>query len=699
ADGTYGEPWIRRYKDIVGWWSHAHHNRAGGVRAATPTAWVPQSKPIWFTELGCPAVDKGANEPNVFPDPKSTESARPYFSSGAPDALGQRQFLRAHLGWWRPDAPGFVEAHNPASTVYAGRMLDADRIYLWTWDARPFPAFPNDVDVWADGANYAAGHWLTGRLGALATDELVKAVASDYGVTVAEVDAAQPLIFGIGIVGMVSSRDALQPVLDASLLTVADGPDGLRFTLSKPRLAPSIGSDRLVDAEGPLASRKRPDPAEAVGRIALGYSDRQRDYLNGTATAMRLAGGASSGQNSPLVLDLSGARSAAERMLSVAGAARETLDVVLPPSLAALEVGDVVAIGGEGEGPFVITELRDSTYRKASLQTVPPESGIAIIGDRPLPVGGLATARAIPVVVAAHVPADPADPDDGSRLLLAGFASPWPGTISINLGASGAALASLTRSANLGELAAPLAPGPVALWDDVTELSVTLYNGHLASTDEASVLSGANRLAVETDGGEWEIIGFAEARLTAPATYVLTHLLRGQGGTGHAIGPAATGNRVLVLDQAVVVEIVTADWLGETVSLRAYAGRTDPTGTELDAAIDLPPDLPLAPVHLSACRNPVSGDIALAWVRCSRGNSDSWAVLGAPLDVSPEAYVVTILGTAPVRTISTSAPAVNYASADQIADFGSLPASFSFTIAQVSPVLGPGLTAQGVFNA
>ena len=39
--------------------------------AATPTAWVPQSKPIWFTEIGCPAVDQGANQPNVFLDPKS----------------------------------------------------------------------------------------------------------------------------------------------------------------------------------------------------------------------------------------------------------------------------------------------------------------------------------------------------------------------------------------------------------------------------------------------------------------------------------------------------------------------------------------------------------------------------------------------------------------------------------------------------
>ena len=43
----------------------------------TPTDWVPRSKPVGFIEYGCPAVDKGANQPNVFIDPKSSESFAP----------------------------------------------------------------------------------------------------------------------------------------------------------------------------------------------------------------------------------------------------------------------------------------------------------------------------------------------------------------------------------------------------------------------------------------------------------------------------------------------------------------------------------------------------------------------------------------------------------------------------------------------
>ncbi len=93
TDGAYGKPWIYRYKDIWGWWSNQHFDRPGGAESPLPTAWVPQSKPLWFTELGCPSVDKGSNQPNVFYDPKSSESALPYFSDGTSDYLIQRRYL------------------------------------------------------------------------------------------------------------------------------------------------------------------------------------------------------------------------------------------------------------------------------------------------------------------------------------------------------------------------------------------------------------------------------------------------------------------------------------------------------------------------------------------------------------------------------------------------------------------------------
>ena len=116
TDGL-GKPWVWRAKDIWNWWSNHHYDRPDGGESATATAFVPTAKPIVFTELGCPAIDKGANQPNVFYDPKSSESALPYFSGGGRDDLMQRRFLEAHAAFWAE------AANNPVSPLTGAARL------------------------------------------------------------------------------------------------------------------------------------------------------------------------------------------------------------------------------------------------------------------------------------------------------------------------------------------------------------------------------------------------------------------------------------------------------------------------------------------------------------------------------------------------------------------------------------------------
>ena len=133
TDDAYGEPWVWRVKDIRGWWENAHFDRLNGIRQSAASDWVPKSKPIWFTEFGCAAIDKGTNEPNKFLDPKSSESVLPHYSNGRRDDLIQMQYLRAMIDFWRDPA------NNPASPSYAGSMVNMDRAHVWAWDARPYP--------------------------------------------------------------------------------------------------------------------------------------------------------------------------------------------------------------------------------------------------------------------------------------------------------------------------------------------------------------------------------------------------------------------------------------------------------------------------------------------------------------------------------------------------------------------------------
>jgi hypothetical protein len=229
TDGAYDKPWVFRPKDLVSWWSNPHYHRPGGVEAETPTAWQPRSKPIVFTEVGCPAVDKGPNQPNVFPDPKSGEGAIPHFSTGVRDDTVQRRFLGAVMSHWDPQSPDFNSTANPESDIYVGRMVDPSSICWWAWDSRPYPMFPHRLDLWSDGGNWETGHWLNGRLASPTTDALVAAILEDHGFPHAAVEDLDGAIDGYVVANVASARDVLEPLADLLIFEAADAGDRIRF--------------------------------------------------------------------------------------------------------------------------------------------------------------------------------------------------------------------------------------------------------------------------------------------------------------------------------------------------------------------------------------------------------------------------------------------------------------------------------------
>src|SRR5690606_1421870 len=111
-------------------------------------------------------------------------------------------------------------------------------------------------------------------------------------------------------------------VLAATGTSLRNTQAGLAVARPAARRALPVGRDELV-AGDVLVVRRRPDAAEELGKLALGFPDRERAYLAGSVTAMRLAGGIAGSERSGLVLDLVGARLAAERLLADRAAQRE----------------------------------------------------------------------------------------------------------------------------------------------------------------------------------------------------------------------------------------------------------------------------------------------------------------------------------------------------------------------------------------
>src|SRR5215207_10451527 len=119
--------------------------------------------------------------------------------------------LEAILSRFDPVLEGHPAGANPISPVYGAPMIDPGHVFVWAWDARPFPAFPDFDLVWADAANWQTGHWITGRLEGMPVDDLIAAVLADFGLAPAAL-AVDGFLDGYVIERPMSARAALEPL-------------------------------------------------------------------------------------------------------------------------------------------------------------------------------------------------------------------------------------------------------------------------------------------------------------------------------------------------------------------------------------------------------------------------------------------------------------------------------------------------------
>lgn len=704
TDGAFAEPWVFRQKDLWSWWANPHHERIGGVRGATPTAFVPGSKPIRLMETGCPAVDKGANRPSAFPDAKSAEDGLPPFSTGARDDLVQRRTLEAVISAFDP-AFGADEADNPIATLYDGRMVEAGALFLWAWDARPYPQFPYAADLWSDGANWATGHWLTGRLGGAPLDGLVKTIAADFGV--ADMDSAQlaGAIEGYVIEQPMTARAALEPLARAFAFEAGEEDGRVVFRPRGQGPATDLGPDDLVRAEdAPLVASTRAQESELPLEVTVGFVDGLKDYRRATVSSRRLAGASRHATHAELAVVASDAVMvrAADVWLQDLWAGRESVSFSLPPSRLALVAGDMVRLSLDERARLLeIVRVEQAEALAITARSIEPEvfdAALATVGEGSV---ALPAASGPPAVMVLDLPAL-TEAEPVPLQWIAAAAAPWPGTLAVWRSADGAsfeAVAPITAPATFGTLVAALEPGPLWRFDRFNALEVVLQSSLLVSASESEVLAGANLLVLIAEGRAPEIVAFTEAELVDAATYRLTGLLRGLAGT-EAAGAEAwpAGTRMVRLDGTLANVASGLSALGRAFVYRVGSVRDDQGAeevTQVSATVSGRALTPLSPVHVRARRT--GEGVAFSFIRRTRIAGDGWEVLEVPLGEASQAYRLEILsGASVVRVIETTAPAALYAAADETADFGGPQAELAVRVAQLSASVGAGAALTAV---
>jgi hypothetical protein len=664
TDGAQGKPWVFRAKDLRGFWTNHHHDRPGGVEAAAPTAWIPQSKPIWLVELGCPAIDKGANSPNLFVDDKSSESAWPPFSNGARDDLIQRRVLEAYLNYWSLDGNA-----NPVSALDGRRMIDPDGIHLWCWDARPYPAFPARPEVWADASAWRLGHWLNGRAGVADLASVLADLCARAGLAAVETGKAVGLLAGMSQEGPMAPRDALVPLmrLHGLVARVRDGV--LRF---EPPSAPDlqIAAGMCVADGAPI--RVRPSQDEAPNAARLRFLDAEQGYAVGEATAY--VAGATKGEpvdhfEAPIVMDRSQAKAFVQHALAQARAERETLALKLPPVDLALEPGDLVR--DDSGCSFRVNRIIEGEARRLSLVAHLPWTGPRGGTMAPFQPGPQAVTPTVVVLDAPPLPGAEAD----DRPLAAVRARPWAGEIALFAGdAAGSASQRgvALESAGIGTLEWALWPGPVGRFDRGNRIRVRLPGEVLASVSDRALLDGANAFAVQAGDGVWEVFQARDAVLVEPGVYELSTLLRAPTGRRPGPDPISAGAAIVVLDGRLARLTMAAHEVDAPLILFAPPAGRSPAhpGTARAALVwGQAAAMPPAPAHIRAIPQP-NGDTRITWIRCARVGGDAWGPAEPPQEPEGEAYQVDIRRDgAPVRVFHVHEPRADYTASQRAVDF------------------------------
>lgn len=690
AETEAASPWVYRYKALRDWWGNPHFERRATRVLPRKSAWEPMSKPIWFTEIGCAAIDKGTNQPNKFLDPKSAESAFPYYSNGRRDDYMQMQYLRALTSYWEDPAK------NPISPIYHAPMLDMGRAHVWAWDARVWPAFPNRDDLWSDGVNYGRGHWISGRVASQPLAAVVAEICERAGMQDYDVSALHGVVRGHISADLDTGRARLQPLMTAFGFQAVERGGKLLFLPlpSSPVAVLGAGETAIDDDDGAGFAHQRAGEAETVGRLRIGHTESEGAYEDRVVEAIFPddSSDTASDNDLPLVMLQSEAQGTAERWLAQARIARDSLRFSLPPSRREVVAGSLIAL--EDGSAWRVDQVEDTGALQIEAVRVEPTAydlpdGVEqpVVQARfvqPVPVSSIF--MDLPLLSGDEVAHAPT---------LAVAADPWPGRVAVYSAPSseGFSLNSVVDTgAIVGVLQSPLAAAKAGLWDRGAPLRVRITGGDLSASARARVLNGANVAAIGTGNeGDWEVIQFADAQLVAPEVWEIGVRLRGQAGTDAIMPPIwPEGSLFVLLDgrQTQLDLPMSARGL-----LRHYrvgpAARAldDPSYEEHVLAFEGVGLRPYAPVHLRARRSAAAYEIS--WIRRTRVDGDTWQGLDVPLGEDREAYVLRVINGTDVKREETCATA-HFTYSDAMRASDGVGAAFHIEVAQISDRFGQG---------
>ena len=671
-------------------------------------------KPIWFTEMGFPSVDACSNQPNVFYDPSSVESYFPRGSKGRVDFQAQRTSLNATLD--------YLEERCRK----AGNKDLVPRRFIWTWDARPYPYWPDKLNIWQDGNLWKTGHWLNGKLGISTLGAIIADILRSTGLKQNEYDVSQLTqdVAGFVVAENCSVREVIEQLQAAYFFDVVESRAMLKFiprlpeinrtnrTTTSSKSISSIPHDDLVpESSDKTIEIVRAQELALPQKISFTYIDRMQSYNYSTSIAARQVSNSRQHVDFtlPIVMSNQLARQVADITIYNAWLERTSYYFNLPPKYMYLEPADIITVTVDWVNHQMrIVKIDLGSNYMMKISAVAFEASIydfycptdylshqTMIDDNFGQVANTILYVMDIVNISENIPAENEKDTATINFACIANANNWRGAIiyrSTDNGKNYKQIASCAQRATIGITLNKLPKAVEYLIDEKSELMVEIFMGGKLKQHSQESLMISKRLGVALIGDE--IIQYENTELIEDngntSKYKLTTLYRGRFGTNAAIDQHEAGERFILLDSAVTTIKVPHNFIGDEITYKAVSighslGSTDDSVVAKFEAVSLKP---LAVANVKVTQDD-SNDVIITWSRTDRFAHYIWGE--SPMSEAQELYEIDITQDDKIiRTLKTDTIKAVYSKTDQKTDAIKAGTEYNITIYRISKIVGRG---------
>ncbi len=628
------------WKNIRWWWENYHTNPDG-----VTTSWQPKSKKIWFTEYGFPSVDCCTNEPNVFYDPSSTNPNYPIHSRGNQDFKAQSSAIIAtELKW-----------------------LNSDMIvnkFLWCWDARPYPYWPDLLHIWSDGKAWNKGHWIQGKTAHSSLTGILEELCIKANLDRSRIvfNKLSENIDGLVIDSQAQIKEIIQLLQKAYQFDLIEKEGKIHFSLDNPS-ALSINYDELAVApDTPILSINRNQEIDLPRRIDVNYVDIAQNYQisNQHTYRMQARHKSSISLDLPMTLNQDSARQIAERYMHNIWHSRNHYSFYLPPKYLHISAGDLLKLkcGNKNHDIKIIkTQIGKNNLLKIDAVSYKKFHKAASVSDN---ISQNIT-DVIPLsnteIEILDIPYLPISNLDESYILIAATAKTdnWSGATIFKSSIKGSGYEELTyidTLATTGHAISKLRPHTPGLIDYESGVIVNLEYGELASVGLSEINNGANFCMIAG-----ELLQFQNALLIDKNQYELSILYRGLQGTESSVYSHEAGDRFIMINEALKKIDIPLNELQQIKYFKAVSnGQTLGQSHEIEFTYHGNCKRAFSPIHISLNGN------NLTWMRRNRMSCGLLDYVDIPIEYSLEHYLVHLVSKDSIQTIQTSNTTLSLAS-------------------------------------